>query len=182
MIDSVIKDSTIEGAVFGGEDAAEREGEFYSSFVRTAIMNSFLSGRSNFDMVQAINSYLELDQKTAAPIEGGYFEFSVLPFGRTPEIWEIIGRMNEEINLAARIIKNPLEFSILLNNLMSPNPFIDPSFSPLPREGRVTSLATALLLVASSEEFFAQECAPGMSKAAYDELRSKMGLISKFIF
>jgi hypothetical protein len=181
VVDSIIKDSIIEGAVIGGEDAAEREGEFYSSFVRSMVLNSFLSGRSNFDTVQALNSYLELSQQTAAPIEGGYFEFAVLPLGRTPEIWEIIGQMNEEIDLAARIIKNPPEFSILFNNLMSPNQFIDPGYSPLPREGRITSLATALLLVASSDEFFAQEYNPRMNSATAEELRSKMGLISKFI-
>lgn len=149
IIDSYFEDSSVEGGLIGSKAAPSKENSFFSSFALTFAKNSILCGRFDLTKSHVVNSFIEFDQNVVEAFENLRFENTIFPFGRKLTELEMVGIMKEEITLAEFIKSNPSIFSEILKNLLSQSTYINLPIPIPPREGRITSVAAALVKIAN---------------------------------
>lgn len=180
--DSNIDNSVIEGGPAFISPPSSVPLKFFARFVLSNINNSFLSGRFDAVRMSAVDSFVELDEKEVDHSEGIKLERTVVPRGRPLDV-EIIGLMQEEISLAKEILEDPFRILGVLRAARDDHLSrkID-AFRDMPKEGRMTSTAAALVAASRQRDEFSSEIAPLIEQAGgadNSELIGKFNLIAK---
>lgn len=149
-----------EGSIYN-EDAPSKENDLSARAIFSYFKNSSMFGRFDLASFAAINSLLEFSETRMEALMEIRFENSVLPLGRrVTEGQSIVGLMEEEMKLAGLIRKKPSILTDIIKICHRRDVSQSIWFASLPREGRITSLAAALIEIANNQALFLKRISP----------------------